>query len=106
MERARGTEREGEAKNKPGSASQSRSRRGEEAQRVCVCVAVPFKGEKTVAVEGLHRRERRAGDGGIALVWDGGFYGAGMEKGGRGAKERKPLKKRACNMASQHSSYT
>lgn len=45
MERARETEGEGEAKNKPWSASQSRSHRGEEALCVCLYGCV-FKREK------------------------------------------------------------
>lgn len=64
MERARETEGEGEAKNKPWSASQSRSHRGEEALRGCVYVCVCLKG-KTVGMGGLHSKERRVGDSGL-----------------------------------------
>lgn len=46
MEGTRETEREGEAKNKPWSASQSRSRRGEEALCVYVYVRVCKKEEE------------------------------------------------------------
>lgn len=45
MEKARETEGEGEAKNKPWSASQSRSHRGEEALHVCVYAGVCLKGK-------------------------------------------------------------